>query len=79
MKNYWNKNDNTSKDYLNVMAPDGNGGYIPVSISTVQVGQPCFLQLPNGDIIRTSKVHSWTIIGGARINTENRTYYALDI
>lgn len=77
MKNYWRKEDNQSKDFTNVMESDGKGGYRPTQIQSIIIGQPCILQLPNGDIVQTSAVQSWTLIGGMRINTKSRTYYAI--
>lgn len=77
MMNYWKKGDNASKDFVSVMKDNGDNTYSPAPIQSLVIGQPCLLKLPSGDIVRTSKVQSWTLIGGMRINTASRTYYAV--
>lgn len=73
----WNSGDHDAKWFLDIyrMGNDGNLHVMP--IQEIEIGKPVILQLTDGQFIRTSSVQRWTILGGMRIYTKNRTYYAV--
>lgn len=71
-KGYWNYGDNRDKEFLDVVDPKTRQ---PVHISTIEIGRPACLLLPNGDIVTTGPVQEWSIYGGTRIRTKKRTYW----
>lgn len=69
---YWGYRDKGDKEFLEVLDPETKQ---PVHISTLEIGKPACLLLPNGDRITTSPVQEWSIYGGTRIVTRTREYW----
>lgn len=63
--------------FCQVLGQTPDGAFYPISMQNIQIGQPCILQLANGNIIRTSNVKEWTIYGHTQIRTEHTIHYAL--
>lgn len=69
---YWRHGDTQDKEFLEVLDPTTNQ---PVHISSLTIGEPACLLLPNGDIITTSPVQEWSVYGGTKIVTKTRKYW----
>lgn len=52
-------------------------GYVVSRPETIQIGYPVVLLLPNGQVVSTSQVHSWSSYGGFRITTAHTEYHIL--
>lgn len=63
----------TQKSATAVLVKDMNG-YRLGDEHDITIGQPIHLLLPNGQIVRTSKVTEWNKYGGFSIKTCNSIY-----
>lgn len=71
----WNRDDKSDKQFVNVVKDNGCGGFTPVPIQSLIIGEPCLLLLPDGTVVKTSPVMEWTIYGHTEIRTRSRSYY----
>jgi hypothetical protein len=52
-------------------------GYVVSKPETIRIGCPVVLLLPDGQVVSTSKVSSWSSYGGFRITTAHTEYHIL--